>query len=347
MVNAQMLSGYLDNSFNALMVSGGGESGQTQNGGTDTTLSGWKDLPMELLLRIISVAGDDRMAIVASGVCTGWRDALGWGATSLSFSWCQDHMNELVISLAHKFTKLQVLSLRQIKPQLEDSAVEAVANSCHDLRELDLSRSFRLSDRSLYALAHGCPHLTRLNISGCSNFSDAALIYLTSQCKNLKCLNLCGCVRAASDRALQAIACNCSQLQSLNLDESVVALANGCPHLRSLGLYYCQNITDRAMYSLAENSRIRSKGMSWDTAKSSRGCDDKDGLASLNISQCTALTPPAVQAVCDSFPALHTCPERHSLIISGCLSLTAVHCACAHHRHRAGAGRAILSNHAY
>ncbi|KAE8783384.1 F-box protein SKP2A-like protein [Hordeum vulgare] len=118
---------------------------------------------------------------------------------------CQDHMNELVISLAHKFPKLQVLSLRQIKPQLEDDAVEAVANSCHDLHELDLSRSFRLSDRSLYALAHGCPHLTRLNISGCSNFSDAALIYLTSQCKNLKCLNLCGCVRAATDRALQVL----------------------------------------------------------------------------------------------------------------------------------------------
>jgi F-box and leucine-rich repeat protein 1 (S-phase kinase-associated protein 2) len=119
----------------------------------------------------------------------------------------------------------------------------------------------------------------------------------------------------------------------------VVALANGCPHLRSLGLYYCQNITDRAMYSLAANSR--SKGRGWGPVKS-----DKDGLASLNISQCTALTPPAVQAVCDSFPALHTCPNRHSLIISGCLSLTSVHCACALHPHRAG--RAILPNqHAY
>lgn len=289
-------------------------------------------------------------------------------------------MNDLVMSLAHKFTKLQVLSLRQIRAQLEDSGVEAVANNCHDLRELDLSRSFRLSDRSLYALAHGCPHLTRLNISGCSNFSDAALVFLSSQCKNLKCLNLCGCVRAASDRALQAIACNCGQLQSLNLgwcdsitdkgvtslasgcpelravdlcgcvlitDESVVALANGCPHLRSLGLYYCQNITDRAMYSLAANSRVRSQGGGWDAAAKSGGGKDRelDGLASLNISQCTALTPPAVQAVCDSFPALHTCPERHSLNISGCLSLTSVHCACALHPHRAG--RVILSNHAY
>ena len=127
-----------------------------------------------------------------------------------------------------------------------------------------------------------------------------------------------------------------SSFQFSIADESVVALANGCPHLRSLGLYFCQNITDRAMYSLA-NSRVKSKRGRWDAVK--------DGLANLNISQCTALTPPAVQAVCDSFPALHTCPERHSLIISGCLSLTSVHCACALHPHRAG--RALMANHAY
>ena len=87
MVTAELTSANLDNSFNALMVSGDGDNGQAQNGGTGTTLLGWKDLPVELLLRIISIAGDDRMVIVASGVCTGWRDALGWGVTSLSFSW--------------------------------------------------------------------------------------------------------------------------------------------------------------------------------------------------------------------------------------------------------------------
>jgi F-box and leucine-rich repeat protein 1 (S-phase kinase-associated protein 2) len=127
----------------------------------------------------------------------------------------------------------------------------------------------------------------------------------------------------------------------LFIDESVIALANACPRLRSLGLYYCQNITDRAMYSLA-NNRVRSNHGS--TVKQST--EEKEGLANLNISQCTALTPPAVQAVCDSFPGLHTCSERHSLIISGCLSLTSVHCACAVQAHRVG--RVMMSTpHAY
>lgn len=122
-------------------------------------------------------------------------------------------------------------------------------------------------------------------------------------------------------------------------DESVIALANGCPHLRSLDLYYCQNITDRAMYSLANSCVNHNHG--------SRRISsiDKGGLMNLNISQCTALTPPAVQAVCNSFPELHTCPERHSLIISGCLSLTSVHCACAIQANRAS--RTALASHAY
>lgn len=83
------------------------------------------------------------------------------------------------------------------------------------------------------------------------------------------------------------------------------------------------------MYSLAQ-SKVNNR--MWGSVK---GENDEDGLRTLNISQCTALTPSAVQAVCDSFPALHTCSGRHSLIMSGCLNLTSVHCACAVQAHRA------------
>ncbi|KAF7816766.1 F-box protein SKP2A-like [Senna tora] len=347
----------------ALKRNGGGASGNGRGVKMEAgVITEWKDIPVELLMQILSLAGDQAV-ITASGVCRGWRDAICFALNRLSLSWCSKNMNNLVLSLAPKFTKLQVLILRQDKPQLEDNAVETIANCCHGLQILDLSKSFKLTDRSLYALAHGCSDLTNLNISGCSAFSDIALAYLASFCRKLKALNLCGCVRAASDTALQAIGHYCNQLQSLNLgwcenvgdagvtslatgcpdlrtldlcgcvcitDDSVVALANGCPHLRSLGLYYCQNITDRAMYSLAH--RKVNKRM-WGSVKGKN--EEDDGLRTLNISQCTALTPSAVQAVCDSFPALHTCSGRHSLIMSGCLNLTSVHCACAVHSHRA------------
>lgn len=116
---------------------------------------------------------------------------------------CNNNMNSLVLSLAPKFVKLQTLILRQDKPQLEDNAVEAIANHCHELQELDLSKSLKLTDRSLYALAHGCPDLTILNLSGCTSFSDTAIAYLTRFCRKLKVLNLCGCVNAVSDNALE------------------------------------------------------------------------------------------------------------------------------------------------
>ncbi|KAF9687134.1 hypothetical protein SADUNF_Sadunf02G0062200 [Salix dunnii] len=340
---------------------GGGKSGIGEGGVkiVGLVITEWKDIPMELLLRIVSLV-DDRTVIMASGVCSGWRDAICSGLTHL----CKNNMNNLVLSLAPKFTKLQTLVLRQDKPQLEDNAVETIASHCRDLQDLDLSKSFKLSDLSLYALAHGFPNLTKLNISGCTAFSDVSLEHLTGFCRKLKILNLCGCVKSATDRALQAIGRNCSQLQSLNLgwcenvgddgvrslaygcpdirtldlcgcvcitDESVIALANSCPHLGSLCLYYCRNITDRAMYSLVEN-RMKNKPAMW---KSMEGKYDEEGLKSLNISQCTAITPPAVQALCDSFPALHTCSGRHSLVMSGCLNLTSVHCACVVQAHRA------------
>ncbi|PNT37389.2 hypothetical protein POPTR_005G185700v4 [Populus trichocarpa] len=347
-----------------MLAFGGGKTGSSEGGVKmeGAVITEWKDIPVELLLRIVSLV-DDRTVIMASGVCSGWRDAICMGLTHLCLSWCKNNMNNLVLSLAPKFTKLQTLVLRQDKPQLEDHAVETIASYCHDLQDLDLSKSFKLSDLSLYALAHGCPNLTKLNISGCTAFSDDGLEYLTEFCQKLKFLNLCGCVKGATDRALQGIGRNCSQLQTLNLgwcenvgdvgvmslaygcpdlrtldlcgcvcitDDSVIALANRCPHLRSLGLYYCRNITDRAMYSLVHN-RVKNKLSMWESMK---GRCDEEGLSRLNISQCTALTPPAVQALCDSFPALHTCSGRHSLVMSGCLNLTSVHCVCAVQAHR-------------
>ncbi|KAG6501383.1 hypothetical protein ZIOFF_041262 [Zingiber officinale] len=421
MVGGRPLTGDLNIWFKRLILSGDGRKIEE----TGEVMARWKDLPMELLLRILSLV-DDQTVIVASGVCTSWRKALRLGLTKFSLSWyyspffitllyvyivtvkllllplelgghhkytvffsiyqlcvkirvtkegliylmslksysvnpgckCQYQMNSLVQSLAPKFIQLQVLSLRQnCRSQLEDSAVEIIASYCHELRDLDLSKSFRLSDSSLLALAHGCSHLTKLNISGCEGFSDSALAYLAIYCKNLKSLNLCGCVRAATDRALQAISCNCCKLQYLNLgwcehvsdagvislaascpdirglnlcgcvqitDDSVIALANGCLHLRSLGLYYCKNITDRAMYSLANSRSKRKQGLCWQD-----NSHEQDGIVNLNVSQCTALTATAVQAVCDSFPGIHTCLGRNSLIISGCLNLTSVHCHCA------------------
>ncbi|KAJ0795798.1 putative F-box domain, leucine-rich repeat domain superfamily, F-box-like domain superfamily [Helianthus annuus] len=318
----------------------------------------WQDIQPELLMKIVSFM-DDWTVIVACGVCSGWRNVICTEVTRFSLSWRTNNIN-LVRSLVPKFTNLRVLTLPKLdEPLLDDNAVETIANNCHDLEDVDLTLNSKLGDRSLYALARGCPNLTKLNICRWSAFSDKGL---SSCCRKLKILNLSMCVKlkAITNNSMKAIGDNCRQLESINLgwcyelgdagvmslaygcphlnaidlsgcfcitEESVIALANNCLHLRSLCLCYCYNITDRA------NGRVKSKdevlGGSLKTQY------EEEGLTNLNISYCKALTAPAVQALCDSFPALHTCPGRHSLIISGCKKLTSVHCACASQPHRA------------
>lgn len=57
-----------------------------EGGAGGVRTSEWKDIPVELLMRILSLV-DDRTAVVASGVCCGWRDAVSWGLIHLSLSW--------------------------------------------------------------------------------------------------------------------------------------------------------------------------------------------------------------------------------------------------------------------
>jgi len=68
---------------NLMMVAGGGEKGGNMKVGVITE---WKDIPVELLMQILSLV-DDQTVIRASGVCRGWRDSIYFGLARLSLSW--------------------------------------------------------------------------------------------------------------------------------------------------------------------------------------------------------------------------------------------------------------------
>lgn len=75
-------TGGLNLSFEKLMV-----FGENMNqSGVGLRISEWKDIPVELLMRILCLV-DDRTVVVVSGVCHGWRDAISWGLSRLSLSW--------------------------------------------------------------------------------------------------------------------------------------------------------------------------------------------------------------------------------------------------------------------
>lgn len=220
-----------------------------------------------------------------------------------------------------------------------------LAEHCSNLNNLNLCGcSKAATDQALLALARNCIVLQILNLGWCEKVTDVGVTGLASWCSDLRNVDLCGCL--------------------LITDRSVIALADKCHHLRVLGLYSCVRITDASMYSLANSSKYkiltanpkhrsrnnisfltcRSNASSYSSSSSSNNngstltsCDyskplqhvqESYGLTSLNLGMCTYLSAPAVQAVCDAFPGLHTCAERHSLNISGCLNLISVHCVC-------------------
>jgi hypothetical protein len=57
-----------------------------KGGDVSVMITEWKDIPVELLMKILSLL-DDQMVITASHVCHGWRDAISFGLTRLSLSW--------------------------------------------------------------------------------------------------------------------------------------------------------------------------------------------------------------------------------------------------------------------
>ena len=72
----------LDYTFEKLMVFGG-----AVDCGKDSEMTAqWNDIPMELLLRILSLV-DDKTVIMAAGVCSGWREAICLGLSRLSLTW--------------------------------------------------------------------------------------------------------------------------------------------------------------------------------------------------------------------------------------------------------------------
>lgn len=77
--------------FEKLMMVGAAGGGGGGNFGKGVNLEGgviteWKDIPVELLMQILSLV-DDRTVMIASEVCRGWRDAICFGLTRLSLSW--------------------------------------------------------------------------------------------------------------------------------------------------------------------------------------------------------------------------------------------------------------------
>jgi hypothetical protein len=123
-------------------------------------------------------------------------------------------------------------------------------NSSSQLKRLGLVRCYDISEKGLSGVASKLPLLEELDISY-SLLSKEALEAVGRSCPHLKSLkfNNPGQKNRVRDEEALAIAENMSELRHLQLfrnkltNDGLQAILDGCPHLESLDLRQCFNVT--------------------------------------------------------------------------------------------------------
>ncbi|KAH7426609.1 hypothetical protein KP509_10G008500 [Ceratopteris richardii] len=219
-------------------------------------------------------------------------------------------------------TKLEELSLSKCKG-VQDSGLSGAVMGCPNLKNLDLTCCYEITDLSLSSIASCCKDLVTLKMESCNNFSEHGLEELCKSCflleeldvtdsnlndaclmaiskfRNLKCLKL-GICENIHDKGLSYIATNCLNLRELDLyrsigisDEGIVAICGQCKRLTDLNMSYCTEITDRALFAVAQLKDLRTLELRGCTRLSALGlfsvATNCQSLLGLDLKRCTSL----------------------------------------------------------
>lgn len=152
--------------------------------------------------------------------------------------------------LADGFPKLEKLRLIWCS-NVTSNGLSSLASKCANLKALDLQGCY-VGDQGLAAVGQCCKQLEDLNLRFCEGLTDVGLVELALGVrKSLKSLGVAACAKI-TDISMEAVASHCGSLETLSLDsefihnQGVLAVAKGCPHLKSLKLQ-CINLTDDAL----------------------------------------------------------------------------------------------------
>lgn len=185
-----------------------------------------------------------------------------------------------------KLSKLQAISIRGC-PNLTPDLFENLLKTCNVLKMLDAP--VHVGDMDLNCIAKHCRQLEHLDISYAYYPTDDGVQAIAADCKNLKSLNLEGC-QLLTDAALLAIG-ESVQLEWLDIsfclnisDASVIKLAkNGSSRLRTLRMTGLWRLTDNSVLQFTHRAAV---------------------LEFLDITDCSKVTQEAIEAFALSRPEL-------------------------------------------
>ncbi|KAL4369608.1 hypothetical protein GQ457_05G007240 [Hibiscus cannabinus] len=131
----------------------------------------------------------------------------------------------------------QTLSFAGCK--MDDDSTARLVRHAYSLKELDISRSrwgCQITDNGLYqiSLAKCVTNLTSISLWGMTGITDKGVVQLITRTNSLKHLNVGG---------------------TFITDESLSAIADSCPHLKSIVLWSCRHVTESGLFILVSKCR--------------------------------------------------------------------------------------------
>ncbi|PIA56543.1 hypothetical protein AQUCO_00700705v1 [Aquilegia coerulea] len=121
--------------------------------------------------------------------------------------------------------------------KMDDDSTARLVRYAYNLKELDISRSCwgcQITDEGLFkiSLAKCVSNLTSISLWGMTGITDRGVIQLVSRANSLHYLNIGG---------------------TFVTDESLYAIAASCPHLKTIGLWSCRQVTESGLVVLVNN----------------------------------------------------------------------------------------------
>ncbi|KAJ8764470.1 hypothetical protein K2173_006210 [Erythroxylum novogranatense] len=123
--------------------------------------------------------------------------------------------------------------------KMDDDTTARILRHAYGLKELDISRSCwgcQITDNGLYQISSAkcVSNLTSISLWGMAGITDSGVIQLISRAKSLQHLNVGG---------------------TFITDESLFAIADSCPHLKSIVLWSCRHVTEIGLLNLVHKCR--------------------------------------------------------------------------------------------
>jgi Leucine Rich repeat len=193
----------------------------------------------------------------------------------------------------------EVITCCVLFSEIDDRSLIGIDNKL--LRTLVLVNS-KVTDAGLLMIAQGCPQLKDITLGYSKDISDKGLLALAVNLPGMTSIDLC-LTSKATHVGVHAIAEHCPALVKISinvicfnatdsaaLNDSILAIARGCPRLQTFSIRSCNEITDHSVASLAEK------------------CKD---LRSVCLHGCNRVTDGAIKAIANS------CPDLEKLDIAG------------------------------